>query len=227
MTNDDGIDAPGIAALQGELSRFGQVVVVAPESPLSGCSHQVHTQRPLRVTEMGADRFAVDGTPADCVRLGLLQLANDADWIAAGINEGGNLGVDVYLSGTVAAVREAAFFGKPAVAFSQFRRTRDPVDWPAAAKMAGRVMEAVAARPLGAAAFWNANFPQLDEDNQEPPLVFCPLDPSQLPVEYELVDGGYNFRGVYQQRARQTGSDVDVCFSGGIAVTQVLSCQSC
>jgi 5'-nucleotidase len=193
---------------------------------LSGCSHQVHTHKPLRVTEMGASRFAVDGTPADCVRLGLLHLATDANWIAAGINEGGNLGVDVYLSGTVAAVREAALFGKSAVAFSQYRRTRDPVDWPAAAKMAGRVMEAVVAKPLAPGAFWNANFPQIDDRQTEPPLVFCPLDPHQLPIEYEFADGAYHFRGVYQQRARDPGADVDVCFGGAIAVTEVLPCPS-
>ncbi len=79
VTNDDGIEAPGLAMLAQALSGLGQVVVVAPIDPLSGCSHQVSTQRPLQVTEIAAGWHAVDGTPADCIRLGLLHLAPDAD----------------------------------------------------------------------------------------------------------------------------------------------------
>ena len=89
LTNDDGIKAPGLAMLAQALSGLGKVVVVAPTDPLSGCSHQVITQRPLQVTEIAAGWHAVDGTPADCIRLGLLHLAPDVDWVMAGINDGG------------------------------------------------------------------------------------------------------------------------------------------
>jgi 5'-nucleotidase len=126
LTNDDGIGAPGLGALARELARWGRVVVIAPESARSGCSHQVNTAHPIRVRKLDGDRYATDGTPADCVRLGLSCLAPDANWVVAGINAGGNLGVDVYLSGTVAAVREGALFGKYAIAFSQYRRQGIP-----------------------------------------------------------------------------------------------------
>ena len=88
LTNDDGIQAPGLEVLERELGHLGRVVVAAPESALSGCSHQVNTQRPIRVRKLSEDRYATDGTPADCVRLGLTHLAPGAKWVIAGINDG-------------------------------------------------------------------------------------------------------------------------------------------
>ena len=222
LTNDDGIEAPGLEVLKRELAQSGRVIVVAPDSALSGCSHQVNTQRPIRVTRVGEDRYAIDGTPADCVRLGLSHLAPEADWVIAGINLGGNLGVDIYLSGTVAAAREAALFGKPAIAFSHYRRKGIPIDWPTAGVMTARVLKTLWSRDLQPGAFWNVNLPHLDRGDDLPEIVFCPLDHSQLPVDYEVRDWHFQYRGVYQQRDRMPGADVDVCFSGGIGVTEVL-----
>ena len=88
LTNDDGIEAPGLCVLEQVAQEFGEVVVVAPDRHLSGCSHQVTTHQPLRITEQAANRFAVGGTPADCVRLGLLHVAPDADWVFSGVNDG-------------------------------------------------------------------------------------------------------------------------------------------
>src|SRR5438046_2980116 len=105
LSNDDGIDAPGLAALLDAARDFGEPVVVAPASPQSGTSHTVTWERGVRLEPRGANRFAIHGTPADCARLGLLRLAPDAKWVLSGINDGGNLGADVYYSGTVAAVR--------------------------------------------------------------------------------------------------------------------------
>lgn len=226
LTNDDGIEATGLEVLQRELGRLGRVVVVAPESALSGCSHQVSTQRPIRVRTLGDDRYTTDGTPADCVRLGLSHLAPEASWVIAGINDGANLGVDVYLSGTVAAVREGAWSGKPAIAFSQYRRKGIPIDWPAAGVMTARVLEMLWSRPLEPGAFWNVNFPHLDAKDHPPDIVFCPLDHSQLPMDYEVREGQFQYRGLYHQRDRKPGTDVDVCFSGRIAVTQVVPSPS-
>jgi len=222
VTNDDGIEAPGLAMLEQALSELGKVVVVAPHIPLSGCSHQVSTHRSLQVTEIAAGWHAVDGMPADCIRLGLLHLAPDADWVMAGINDGGNLGVDVYMSGTVAAAREAALFGKPAVAFSQYRRKRESLDWSAVIPMVLRVVEQLRQRPLKSGAFWNVNLPDLDKKDVLPEIVICPLDSSHLPVRYEIQKGRFHYHGIYQERARKQGADVDVCFSGRIALTQVL-----
>src|SRR4051794_10274275 len=105
LTNDDGIDAPGLAALLAATTRLAQSerVVVAPSEAQSGCSHRVTTDTPLIVESRGDGQFAVRGTPADCVRVALLRAAPDTEWILSGVNAGGNLGADVYLSGTVAA----------------------------------------------------------------------------------------------------------------------------
>src|SRR5262249_26291514 len=120
LTNDDGVDAPGLKVLFVAAEPLGDAVVVAPAEHHSGCSHQVTTRQPLRVAEHAARRFAVDGTPADCVRVALHALAPAAEWVLSGINAGGNLGADVYVSGTVAAAREAVLHGRPAVAVSQY-----------------------------------------------------------------------------------------------------------
>ena len=226
VTNDDGIEAPGLNVLEQELGQFGRVVVVAPESAHSGCSHQVNTHRPIRVRKLGEDRYATDGTPADCVRLGLVHLAPEVDWVIAGINYGGNLGVDIYLSGTVAAVREGALSGKPSIALSQYRRQGIPIDWPRAGVMAAQVLKILRPRALEPGAFWNVNFPHLEEEVDPPEVVFCPLDDSQLPMDYDVHDGQFQYRGVYRQRERTPGLDVEVCFSGRIAVTKVFPSHS-
>ena len=104
LTNDDGIDAPGLDVLRRAAESLGECVTVAPHEHLSGCSHRVNTHRPLWAEEVGPGRYSLDGSPADCARIGLLHLATDADWVLSGVNDGGNLGVDVHMSGTVAAV---------------------------------------------------------------------------------------------------------------------------
>ncbi len=129
LTNDDGIDAPGLRALEEAARHLGEAVVVAPEEVQSGCSHQVTTHGPIRVREVSPGRYALDGTPADCVRIGLQHVVPDAAWVLSGINMGGNLGADVYHSGTVAAAREAVLHGWPAVALSHYRRRDVPIDW--------------------------------------------------------------------------------------------------
>ena len=222
LTNDDGIEAPGLATLEQALSGHGEVMVVAPTNAQSGCSHQVTAHRPLPATKLGPLRYAVDGTPADCIRLGLLHLVPDADWVMAGVNDGGNLGVDVYMSGTVAAGREAAFFGKRAITFSQYRRKRDPFDWSAVVPMVQRVVEHLRQRPLKSGVFWNVNFPDLDKEDVSPEIIICPIDSSHLPVRYEIQSGTFCYHCNYHDRARKPGADVDVCFSGRIAVTEVL-----
>src|SRR5262245_7937110 len=129
LSNDDGIGAPGLEALLQAARTIGDPVVVAPAGPQSGVSHAVTAHGPLRIEPRGNDRFAVHGTPADCARIGLLKLVPDAAWVLSGINHGGNLGADVYYSGTVAAVREAVLHGWPGVAVSQYRHEKREFDW--------------------------------------------------------------------------------------------------
>jgi 5'-nucleotidase len=152
LTNDDGIDAPGLAALLAAARAVGDPVVAAPTGPQSGVSHAVTTGTAVRVEPRGPDRFAVFGTPADCVRVGLHRLAPDAAFVLSGINHGGNLGADVYYSGTVAAVREAVLHGWTGVAVSHYKRRGLDFDWARAAGWAARVLADLLARPAPAPA---------------------------------------------------------------------------
>lgn len=229
LTNDDGIDAPGLAALAEAAAEFGEITIVAPRDALSGCSHQVSAHRPLHVATRGANRYAVDGTPADCVRVGLLHLAADADWVLSGVNDGGNLGVDVFMSGTVAAVREAAWMGKPGIAVSQYRDRRGErrrSDWTSTVADTRRVLERLLDRPPRKGGFWNVNFPDVEPHAAPAEIVDAPLEHGHLPVQFELDGDLYRYTGSYRDRSRAEGTDVDVCFSGRIAVTQVLPPES-
>src|SRR6201986_4100325 len=119
VTNDDGVSAPGIAAAREALQAVGDVVVAAPDRERSASSHSISLDRPLRVDEIEPGVFAIDGTPVDCVYLALLHLVpRRPALVVSGINNGYNLGSDVFYSGTVAAAVEAALRGLPAIAVS-------------------------------------------------------------------------------------------------------------
>ncbi|HVK18500.1 MAG TPA: 5'/3'-nucleotidase SurE [Fimbriiglobus sp.] len=222
LTNDDGIDAAGLQALFDAARTVGDPVIAAPAGPQSGVSHAVTTGTAVRVEASGTHRYTVFGTPADCVRVGLYRLAPDADWVLSGVNHGGNLGADVYYSGTVAAVREAVLHGWPGVAFSQYRKRGVEFDWPGAARQVGRVLRELLDRRPVSGAFYNVNLPHLAPGEPEPEIVYCPLDPRPLPLSYRHEeDGRLYYDGDYHTRDRVPGADVDVCFGGRIAVTLV------
>ena len=126
LTNDDGIFAPGLAAIYKELVRIGDVTVVAPADSQSGASHSITFAEPLVCNRVDINGlftgFSVQGSPADCVKLAVMQLhEGPIDLVVAGINNGANAGINVYYSGTVAAAMEGAFLKVPAVAMSLSR----------------------------------------------------------------------------------------------------------
>lgn len=219
VVNDDGWDAPGLAALVGVASEFGEVLSVAPLEKRSGCGHQVTFHRPLHWEMRGPRAWSLDGMPADCVRLGLSRFG-PFDWVLAGINEGANLGVDVFLSGTVAAAREAAFHGLPSLAISQYRNGRREVqDWERSASMGRTVLSRLLSRPPGPGRLWNINLPDCSgTPGAEPAWSECELDCSPLPMEYDHEDLQSSYTGCYQQRKRIAGRDIDRCFSGSVTV---------
>jgi 5'-nucleotidase len=117
-TNDDGIHAPGLRVLADALGALGRVVVVAPDRERSAIGHALTLHSPLRAAERTSDWWAVDGTPTDCVNLGIHGLLKATpDLVVAGINHGANLGDDLTYSGTVAAAMEATLMGVPALAW--------------------------------------------------------------------------------------------------------------
>lgn len=222
LTNDDGFAAPGIMALHMVARRLGGATIVAPHQEQSGCSHRVDHHRPLMVEQHADDTHAVVGTPAECTRLGVLHVAPETDVVLSGINDGGNLGVDVFMSGTVAAAREAALLGKPAIAISQYRRGPVATDWRRSAEMTAQVLATILDRPHEAGTFWNVNLPHLaDGEVSTPEIIFCEPDMAHLDVAYCQEGNQFRYCGVYQKRGRTPGHDVDVCFGGQIAVSLI------
>jgi 5'-nucleotidase len=150
------------------------------------------------------------------------RIARETDWVLAGINHGGNLGADLYMSGTAAAVREGVLHGKPGIAVSHYhRKDIDPLDWRRAANWLAPILRDLVARPWKPGTFWNVNLPHLLAGAADPQIVFCPVDPSPLPVSYEIVGEKFLYNGNYHDRPRQAGSDIDICFSGRISISIV------
>ncbi|XGV96816.1 MAG: 5'/3'-nucleotidase SurE [Leptolyngbya sp. BL-A-14] len=222
LTNDDGIDAPGIQSLLKATSQFdAKAIIVAPQKPHSGCGHQVTTTTPIHVQQRSTVEYAIGGTPADCVRIALNHLTPDARWVLSGINAGGNLGTDVYISGTVAAVREAAFYRVPGVAISHYRQGKRAIDWALATQLTAHVLQNLFDQPWEPGTFWNVNLPHLAPEAPLPEIVFCSPCTQPLPGNYQ-VDGEYfYYAGEYAKRQRDMNSDVEVCFSGRIAITRI------
>jgi 5'-nucleotidase len=221
LTNDDGVDAPGLEALRVATGALAGVRVMAPLGPQSGCSHVVTTHRPIAIVDRDDGVWAVDGTPADCVRLALNRHGTEVAWVLSGINAGGNLGADLHHSGTVAAVREAALHGIPGVAISHYIARGRTVDWEQATRWTARLLVDLMARPPEAGTFWNVNLPHPEPGSPDPPVVYCPVDTSPLLLAYRRDPAGLVYAGDYQARPRQPGSDVAVCFGGRIAVSKV------
>ncbi len=221
ITNDDGIDAPGIDALARAVDGLGQPAVVAPRDPQSGISHQITMSGPMRLDRIAAKKHSLAGTPADCVRVALTELAIEPDWVLAGINRGGNLGADVYTSGTVAAAREAALFRRPAIAISQYVAVGRYLDWDLSARRARRILLQLLERPLSDAAFWNINLPHPEHEREELTVRFCPPDTSPLDVHYKRDGEDLYYAGNYHGRPRQPDRDVDVCFRGEVAISEI------
>jgi 5'-nucleotidase len=162
LTNDDGIHAPGVWALYRALSSAHRPVVVAPERERSAVSHAITLHKPLRAYKVslnqGLEGWAVTGTPADCVKLAMLELLDDLpDLVISGINAGANTGVNLNYSGTVAAAKEAVLYGVPAVATSI--QGGEAFDFDGAARFIARLVPKVMARPWPSGVLFNINFP--------------------------------------------------------------------
>ncbi len=158
LSNDDGVHAPGLAAL-ADAFPDDEVWVVAPDREQSASSHAISLHRPLRILQVGERRFSVDGTPTDAVYLALNHVlrAHPPDLVLSGVNNGPNLGNDVLYSGTVAAAMEGALLGVTAIAISL--ASRAPHDFGPAAAFAAELARRVAAHPPPAPTLFNVNVP--------------------------------------------------------------------
>lgn len=171
VTNDDGIHAAGIRALAEAMKELGTVTVVAPDRERSAAGHSLTLHSPLRIFELHKGWYAVDGTPTDCVNMGIHNmLPITPDLVVSGINHGANLGDDVTYSGTVAAAMEANLMGIPAIAFS-LATTKPNSSFSEAAQIAVQVARQVITNGLPADTFLNVNIPNCPRNKMKHPLI--------------------------------------------------------
>ena len=171
LTNDDGIMAPGIVAMYRELVKLGEVHVVAPETVQSATGHGITLTTPLLTSKVTIENaftgVAVDGRPADCVKLAVAQLLpREPELVVSGMNAGANVGINVIYSGTVAAAVEAAFLGLPAIAVSLHLRSDVQTDYRRAAQMSSTAIRAVMDAGLKGGEVVSINIPGLRPDEQ-------------------------------------------------------------
>jgi len=198
LTNDDGVFAPGLAALEQQLRHLGEVIVVAPTTEQSGVGHSITFLTPLVCKAIHRDgrhwAWAVDGSPADCVKLAIGELLknNPVDLVVSGINNGLNAGINVLYSGTVAAAIEGAFFGVTSVAVS-LEYDEDP-DFQAAAVIARNVVGGIAQQPTARGKLFNLNVPTAATQSPKEVQV-VPMGLAQYGRTYEKRQdpGGRNY----------------------------------
>ncbi len=197
LTNDDGALAPGLRALRQELLKLGEVTIVAPATEQSAAGHSVTLTAPLLVQELlDTDRsrigWAVEGRPADCVKLALRELLpQPPDLIVSGLNAGSNAGINVLYSGTVAAAIEGAFFRITAIACSLSYTLARPLDFPYGANLSRQVIEQILARNPAAGSLFNVNIPDLERG----PIRGVVVRPQNVAAYEEVFDRRTDPRG--------------------------------
>ena len=169
LTNDDGINAPGLAALEAEIAKFAETIVVAPATEMSAVGHAITLSDPLRVTEFYKNDhffgYAVSGTPADCVKIAYWALLKDKpkpDLLISGINLGSNTGINTIYSGTVSAATEGAIIQLPSFAISLATFTQP--DFSVAAEFAGKLAKILVEKKLPKGVFLNVNVPPVPKE---------------------------------------------------------------
>jgi len=223
LTNDDGIFAPGLAAIYRELVKMGDVMVVAPADSRSGTGHSVTFSQPLVCNKVDISGqftgFSVQGSPADCVKLAVMQLhKGPIDLLVAGINNGANVGINVYYSGTVAAAMEAAFLKIPSVAMSL--AAEEQMNFEKAAEYCAKILKKL--MPLKSGEVININIPQLSKGEPKGVKVvpqsteglhehFIAAENEQGQTVFQLTGG--------QHRNEQSLTDTTSLAEGFITVT--------
>jgi 5'-nucleotidase len=230
VTNDDGVQAPGLLALAQAMRQVGEVTVVAPDRNWSASGHVKTLERPIRVTETiladGTNAFLSDGAPSDCVALPLLGFTEKVDLVVSGINPFSNIGHDVTYSGTVTAAMEAVIAGVPGIAFSlasQDKPANTPTDYGPAGQVAAIVAKKVLEEGIAEGIILNVNIPYLNLETMKGMIVTRQglrvyrdaldrrVDPRGRP--YYWI-GGEAPTGVNEE-----GTDVGALFAGYVSIT--------
>jgi len=242
LTNDDGINAPGIKALHDELIKIGTVHTIAPATVQSATSHGVTFHAPLEIHDVRISDtmsgIAVDGRPADCVKLAITRLWEDRyggkpDLVVSGMNAGTNVGIHVIYSGTIGAAIEGAFLGVPAMAVSLHFLEYGNIQWEVAARHAREVIEKALDYPeesMRSHSILNINLPltegkDLDPTIPHPPITIAPMNLAAVNDVYDCQTNGanelaYSIMGDGLDFDHMTeGSDVEALLSNHIVLT--------
>ena len=226
VSNDDGVDSPGIAVLERVArSLADDVWVVAPETEQSAVAHSLTVRRPLRINNLGDRRFSVDGTPTDSALLGIRQILKDKlpDLVLSGVNRGGNLGDDVTYSGTVAAAMEGTLLGVRAIAFSQVITNDQPIRWETAEQWASEIIRRLTQARWPRNVLMNVNFPDVPPDQVTGIEV---VRQGKRKIGDELIERidprGQPYYWVGGQRTEDSGlvgTDLTAVWRGAVALT--------
>lgn len=194
ITNDDGINAPGIISLAKEVSKEHKVIIVAPREQKSASSHSISIHSPIKIKEevingLSCRAYSVVGTPADCTQVGLSLLEDDIDIVISGINKGPNIGTDILYSGTVSAAVEGAIYGIPSIAVSMDIASyeKDDEDYSKAVKWLMKVLNIAKEKYLKSDVVLNLNIPNLN-DNDIKGIKVCKIGKSTYKTEYILLE---------------------------------------
>jgi 5'-nucleotidase len=226
ISNDDGIHAPGLKVLEKAVRSLARDVwVVAPETEQSAASHSLTMRRPLYVRQLGRRRFAIDGTPTDCVLIAVHQIlkSRPPDLVVSGVNRGGNLGEDATYSGTVAAAMEGTLLGVPSIAFSQVYGNDGATPWETAHAWTVQVLRRLNGTAWPRNVLLNINFPATVPDgvrgieltrqgrHKIGGAMIEGVDPRGRPYFW--------LRGERDQDAGLAGTDLEATSRGAVSIT--------
>ncbi|MBT5264505.1 MAG: 5'/3'-nucleotidase SurE [Rhodospirillaceae bacterium] len=228
VTNDDGIYAPGLQVLiETAMGLSDDVWVVAPETEQTGAGHSLTLRRPLRVREADDRRFAVDGTPTDCVMMAINRIMEEhrPDLVLSGVNRGSNLGEDVTYSGTVSAAMEATILGVPAIAMSQDFSDNEAVPWGTSRRHAPDLIERLCRQGWPQDTLVNVNFPAVQPGDVRGVTV---ASQGRRKTGDNIVEAHdprgqpyYWIGGVRKEEDWSDGTDLAAVAAGRIAVTPI------
>ena len=227
LTNDDGIYAPGIAALKHQIQDIGQITVVAPDIEQSGVGHSITFSHPLRIREVHLNNefigYGVRGSPADCVKLAIYEIMKkNPDVVISGLNMGANVGIHILYSGTVAAAVEAAIMGYPSIAVS-FEITEQYADVQEAAKVAKGVIENIIKHKLPRGSLLNVNIPSRPSNQIKGIKVTRQYAHDFKETFDRRIDPGgkayYWLMGTDKSIHREEGTDISAVNEGYISIT--------
>jgi len=229
LTNDDGIDAPGLAVLEEIAAELAtEIWVVAPEHDQSGVSHAVSLHHPLRMTEWGPRRFGVTGTPGDCAVMGVCHLmaAAPPQLILSGVNRGANMGTETVFSGTVGGAMTGMMLGVPSIALSQVYTPGAPMSWDATRRLGAATIRRLLDMGWGKDACLNVNFPPCPAEEAGPLTLARQgagwIEGMRVETRTDLRGGNYHWIG-FRRGDRPQGPEADTVAlkAGRVVVTPI------